>query len=300
VVSVTYRAAEVVAAWVESLEAAWEARTPADGDRLAVLAVDNASPDGTLEMLRSREPFITVIAQATNRGFAFGCNVGLRTAEHGEIVIVINPDVLVSESFFRDLARLDWPPTLAVRGPQVLGRDGDVEQSARTFPTLATGLFGRTSLSARFLPNSRLVRRQLLADPEAGAVDVDWISGACMIAPQERWSEVGMLDERYFMYWEDADWCQRAHRRGLRVRYEPSLIVRHRQGSSSDYRPIATVMAFHRSAWRYHREHAGRGPAHDILAAVGLVGRATVKILLALASLRRGDGGRSPTRSRRS
>jgi len=293
VISVTYRAGDAVIAWVEALQSAWKARG-GDGsaDRLVVVAVDNASPDDTPALLGARAPFVTLLAQATNRGFAAGCNVGLRTAEPEEIVIVMNPDVLVSDDFFLALAELTWPVDVAVRGPQIVGQDEAVEQSARAFPTLATGLFGRTSLLARALPGSAVVRRQLRARPEAGAVDVDWISGACMIAPHDRWVEVGLFDERYFMYWEDADWCHRANDRGLRVRYEPLLAVRHHQGSSSSYRPLATVVAFHRSAWRYHRSHARAGVAQDVVAALGLSLRAMIKLAVTACSRRGGGSGR--------
>jgi N-acetylglucosaminyl-diphospho-decaprenol L-rhamnosyltransferase len=301
VIGVTYRAGAVVAAWVDSLEAAWAARARTDDDRLTVIAVDNASPDDTPLLLRARAPFVTVLAQPHNHGFAAGCNLGLQTAEPGEIVLVMNPDVQLCPDFFVVLAGLDWPPDLAARGPRVLGRDGALEQSARTFPTLATGFFGRTSLLARLLPDSAPVRRQLLARPDDGPAEVDWISGACMVAPYERWTTVGPFDEAYFMYWEDADWCRRAHDRGLGIRYEPSLHVRHRQGSSARYRPVATVIAFHRSAWRYHRRHGRRSVAGDAIAAAGLLLRGTVKVGLTLAGRHRGDdGARSRTRSRRS
>ena len=300
VISVTYRAADAVAAWTASLHAAWEARDGAASDRLKVLAVDNGSPDDTPTRLHAAAPFVTLLAQPSNRGFAAGCNVGLKTAEPGEIVVVMNPDVEVARDFFQILAMLDWPQGLAVRGPCVLDRGGAVEQSARTFPSLTTGLAGRTSVLARLLPDSAPVRRQLLARPDAGPVDVDWISGACMIAPQERWAAVGRFDEGYFMYWEDADWCKRAHNCELRVRYEPSLVVRHHQGSSSSYRPLATIVAFHRSAWHYHRTHAHAGCAHQLVAASGLIGRAAFKLALSLASRSpRDDGGQSRTRSRR-
>jgi len=301
VITVTYRAGEAVATWEGSLRAAWEARLRTDSDHLVVVAVDNASPDDTPAALRARAPFVTLLAQSANRGFAAGCNIGLQTAEPGEIVVVMNPDVQLSEDFFRVLAGLDWPANLAVRGPLILGRDGMIEQSARTFPTLATGVFGRTSLLARLLPHIGPVRRQLLARPDAGSADVDWISGACMVAPFERWAAVGHFDERYFMYWEDADWCRRAHDLQLRVRYEPTLLVRHRQGSSSSYRPLASIVAFHHSAWRYQQRHGRGGAARHAVTAAGLLARAALKIVLALASrCRAGAAGRSRRRTRRS
>jgi len=298
VIGVTYRASGAVLAWISSLQFAWQARGPAGEDRLVVVAVDNDSPDETADVLRARAPFVTLLSQPANVGFAAGCNVGLLTAEPEEIVVVMNPDVRVASNFFDVLAGLDWPSDLAVRGPRVLARDGAVEQSARAFPTIATGLFGRTSFVARIFPNSAPVRRQLLADVDSGPVDVDWISGACMIAPSERWGAVGPFDETYFMYWEDADWCRRAHDRGLRISYEPSLRVHHSQGASSSYRPLATIVFFHRSAWRYHRTHAQSGLVRDIVVVAGLIGRTGLKVALSLVRFRRDDVERSRMQNR--
>ena len=158
---------------------------------------------------------------------------------------------------------------VAAVGPLVVGADGEVEQSARRFPTMRTGLFGRTSLAARVLPEA--ARDQLLARPEQGPTDVDWVSGACLVIDGGALAHVGPLDEGYFMYWEDADWCRRAAGLGLRIQYRPELVVHHAQGSSSSARPFMTTIAFHRSAFRYYARHVARSRSGRAVAAIGQV-----------------------------
>jgi GT2 family glycosyltransferase len=291
VVTVTFRSTGSVGQWADALERSWRAFDHVGEHRLIVVAVDNGSADGTVELLRSKAGFVTTLALSSNLGFAAGCNRGLATAEPDELLVIINPDVIVAESFFTALARLDWPDDLAARGPRVIGADGLLEQSARGSPTVATGLFGRTSFLARRLPANRWVRRELRATSDAEVRDVDWISGACMVIPASRWAQVGPFDEGYFMYWEDADWCHRARGAGLRVSYEAGLVVHHHQGSSSASRPFASIVAFHRSAWRYQRRHGSGGPAMLAVAAVGLAARAIAKLIA--TAVRRLKGGPS-------
>jgi GT2 family glycosyltransferase len=99
-----------------------------------------------------------------------------------------------------------------------------------------------------------------------------------MVIPAAHWLTVGPFDEGYFMYWEDADWCHRAHRIGLRVQFSPELLVEHHQGSSSAYRPLASIVAFHRSAWRYQRRQGSGGRPMLAAAAAGLTARAGAKV----------------------
>jgi hypothetical protein len=99
-----------------------------------------------------------------------------------------------------------------------------------------------------------------------------------MIVPSERFESVGPLDAGYFMYWEDADWCRRARAKGFSVLYDATLVVTHRQGSSSRYRSAATIIAFHRSALRYWRKHVARSPVSSAAAAAALGARCLLKL----------------------
>ncbi len=277
IVTVTYRGGNTPLAWAASLQAAVTAA--GEAVHVQAVAVDNASGDGTPERLQAAAPWVEVGAHPSNRGFAAGCNAGIARLDRPEVIVLINPDVRVSETFLRTLAALQWPAGLGARGPLVWGADGEVEQSARGFPQASTALFGRTSLLARLMPRSGAATRELRAVPERGTARVDWVSGACLIMTRAALERVGGLDEGYFMYWEDADWCRRAADLGLHVEYEPSLEVRHDQGSSSSSRRVATEIAFHRSALRYWRRHVAQSAASTGLAAVALAARCALKLL---------------------
>jgi GT2 family glycosyltransferase len=255
------------------------------GIELAAVIVDNASGDGTAQRVRDHASWAELVELPRNRGFAAACNVGIGHMPDADLIVLLNPDVEVPPDFFVHLAELEWPADVAARGPVIVNGRGELEQSARGFPGARTGFLGRTSLLARVHPRSRLLQRDLLSDPASGARPVDWVSGACLIAPAEMFRLVGLLDEGYFMYWEDADWCHRAHARGYTVIYDPALSVTHCQGSSSRNRWVATTIAFHRSALRYWRMNVAKSPASTIAAAAALSIRCVIK--LAAAATRR-------------
>jgi N-acetylglucosaminyl-diphospho-decaprenol L-rhamnosyltransferase len=295
VVMVTFRARDTV---IEALNALARANEELrDADQTLAVVVDNASGDDTATRVRQQFPWVELIESPENVGFAAGCNIGIRRAQRADLVALLNPDVEVRADFLRTLAALEWPADLAARGPMIFDEQGKIEQSARGFPRASTALFGRTSLLARARPASPLLRRDLLADPDAGAREVDWVSGACLIAPAERFHSIGLLDEGYFMYWEDADWCRRASTMGYRIVYDPVLLVTHYQGSSSRYRPATVTIAFHRSALRYWRKHVARSFASTAFAALALSARCALKLIALTfrrAASRAASGGRRP------
>jgi GT2 family glycosyltransferase len=276
---VVFRGGDSALRALEALGRARDRAAPAVA--LQAVVVDNASGDGTCERVRRAAPWAEVLELPRNRGFAAGSNAAIARLDGADVVVLLNPDVDVRDDFLERLAALDWPRRLAARGPAVFDERGGIEQSARGFPRVRTGVLGRTSLLARLRPGSRMLRPELRADAGGGARPVDWVSGACLIAPATRLAEVGPLDEGYFMYWEDADWCFRARELGLEVQYEPSLVVTHRQGTSSRERPFATTVAFHRSALRYWRLHVARSRVSVAAAGVAL----GLRCLMRLAGL---------------
>jgi N-acetylglucosaminyl-diphospho-decaprenol L-rhamnosyltransferase len=274
---VTFRGGDAVA---HALDALARARDQLDAETgVDVVVVDNASADDTVDRVRRHAPWAHLIELPRNLGFAAGCNIGLGRLQHADLIMLLNPDVEVRTDFLVRLMRAEWPAELAARGPAVLDERGQLEQSARGFPRVRTGLLGRSSWLARVRPTSRMLRHDLVADSNAGARIVDWVSGACLIAPAERFRSVGPLDEGYFMYWEDADWCLRAHKRGYSVMYEPELVVTHHQGSSSADRWVGATIAFHRSALRYWRVNVARSPMSVAAAAAALTIRCAVKLI---------------------
>lgn len=249
-----------------------------------VVAVDNASSDGTVSSLAGLER-TTVIANDVNAGFGAAVNQAA-AASQAPLLWILNPDCVVHPGAFAALAAtLDADGGCAIAAPQLLNADGTVQASARGNPTAWTGLFGRHSLLSRLLPRSPQARRNLPAqDLVASGVEsapVDWVMGAAMLVRRDRFEAVGGFDRRYFLYWEDADLCRRLWARGWSTRYVPAARVTHAGGESAASNPAFAIRAFHRSAYRYYATHVVPSPWHPMrwLAWAALTARAYWRIV---------------------
>jgi GT2 family glycosyltransferase len=223
------------------------------------VVVDNASSDGSATIANAFAPRVRLLCNRENVGFGRAVNQGVR-ASSAPAVLVMNPDCRLTGGALAELQReLDGHPDCAVVGPRVLDPDGSVQGSVRGDPDMLTGLFGRTSPLRRWFPSlsvsARNVRPDVVLAPGARSVVADWVSGACMVIRREAFMSVGGFDERYFLYWEDADLCRRLRARGYHVRYVPGAAVVHRVGQSSRTARAESIRAFHASAYRYYATH---------------------------------------------
>jgi len=136
--------------------------------------------------------------------------------------------------------------------------DGAIQGSARAFPNPLTALFGRKSILSKIFPNNPITRENILTARSDGVtpMEVDWVSGACMLVRREAVNHVGPLDDKFFMYWEDADWCRRMWRKGWKVVYFPRSSVMHYVGVSSETNIFRSVLEFHKSIYRLFNKHA--------------------------------------------
>lgn len=212
---------------------------------------DNGSDDDVKRII-TFFPEVVLTQNATNLGFAKAVNKAIRKGLASYIVI-LNPDTVMLDGFFDSvISYMETNPDVGVLGPKILNGDGTVQGSARRFPTALTGIFGRNSLLTRFFPNNPFTRANVLTSRSDGRnpMEVDWVSGACMVARRKAVEEVGLLDERFFMYWEDADWCRRMREKGWKVVYFPSALVVHYVGVSSDRLLIRSIFEFHKSSYR--------------------------------------------------
>ena len=242
---------------------------------LEVIVVDNDRQDPPqlpppTRLIRNREN--VGLARAWNRGIA---------ASTGELIVLINPDAIVRNDFF-ELVEVFFAdcPSVGVAGPKILDGDGTLQLSARKEINLLSGLFGRTSLLTRLFPKSSLVKNQFAAVTELSRpTRVDWVSGACMVLRRRVVEEIGPVDERYFMYFEDADLCRVAREAGWSVYYLPHVEVVHHTGASTRSKPRA-IWRLHKSAFLYHRKHGAHGPLnlYSALILLGLSGRALAKL----------------------
>ncbi len=222
---------------------------------------------------------VRLIRNPENVGFARACNQGM-IASDGEYVVLINNDALVERDFFEDLRKFfEENPTAGVTGTKIVDAEGNLELSARKELSFVSGLLGRTSLLTRLLGKNPLVRRLFpAAQKPSGPTTVDWVSGACMTLRRRTLEEIGIFDERFFMYFEDADLCRRAREAGWLVYYLPQVEVLHHSGASTHKRRY--IWSLHKSAFLYHRKHGPYGPLqiYSLLVLLGLCLRALVRL----------------------
>jgi N-acetylglucosaminyl-diphospho-decaprenol L-rhamnosyltransferase len=221
-----------------------------------IIVVDNASSDGSAEMVRTEFPFVRLILNETNRGYTGGNNDGIAAAA-GRYVLILNPDTQVMGNVLATMiAYADAHPKVGVLGPQLLNPDGSVQSSRRRFPTLATAVFESTWLQS-LAPHSVLSRYKVLDRADDETQEVDWMVGACLLVRREVIHQVGGLDEVFFMYSEELDWCRRIQQAGWKIVYLPTAQVVHHIGKSSDQVVAQRHIYFQASKVRYFRKHHG-------------------------------------------
>jgi GT2 family glycosyltransferase len=230
------------------------------GQSWEAVVVDNASDDSSGAVVSKFAPQARLVRNQQNVGFARGVNQGL-AATSGPLVLIMNPDCrLVPGALSMLRQELEQSPSCAIAGPRILNPDGTVQGSARGDPDMFTGLFGRTTVLRRVLPGLAVSRRNVVSHGVA-SVSVDWLSGACILARRDALRLVNGFDERYFLYWEDADLCRRLRAKGYSVRYVPSATAIHRVGHSSRSVRTFAIRAFHESAYLYYATHVAAAPS---------------------------------------
>jgi GT2 family glycosyltransferase len=219
-----------------------------------VIVVDNGSGDDTAGVLVRDFPSVKLIRSETNLGFAHACNLAAKQAQ-GAFLLLLNsdarpqPDALASA--------IEWMRThsdCAVVGAQLLNPDGSRQNSIANFPTLATELLNKPLLR-RLFPG-RFPGKE---HPFAGPVDVETVMGAFMLIRREVWDKLGGLDERFFFFFEETDFCLQVYRAGLRVMHLPDIRVWHDQGQTAKQISAAARIEYWRSRYAYFRKHRGGG-----------------------------------------
>ncbi|MGD1994296.1 MAG: glycosyltransferase family 2 protein [Anaerolineae bacterium] len=239
----------------QSISSVLSAPEPEGG--LELIVVDNGSSDGSVEMVRATFPQVNLIANQENRGFPAANNQGIDVAR-GRYVFLLNPDTeVVGDALRTMVAFADAHPDVGVVGPQLLNPDGTVQSSRRRFPTLATAFFESTWLES-LAPRRLLDRYRVLDHPDDAILDVDWVDGAALMARREAIEQVGPLDEGFFMYSEELDWCRRFREAGWHVIHLPTAQIVHHRGKSSEQVVTARHIHFQTSKVRYfHKHHSG-------------------------------------------
>jgi GT2 family glycosyltransferase len=236
------------------------------GLSIETCVIDNASSDDSVDIATGR-PGVRVVANGANRGFAAGVNQGIASTS-GRYVLWLNPDaVFVSDGLRALVAYLDAHPSVGIIGPRILDPDGGRQRSARAFPSYDWAVAHRHSLLTRLFPNNPYSRRYLLGDLDLSVPQaVDWVSGAALLHRRELVERIGGLDEAFFMYCEDVDFCLRARQAGWTTAYHPAFEVQHEVAGSTRSQPRAMLVERHRSLWRYYSKHFHRHPLVDSVA----------------------------------
>lgn len=251
----------------------------AQGLSLETWVVDNASSDGSQEMVLQRFPQVRLLENAGNVGFGRANNQALQQAQ-GETLLLLNSDAFLLPGALPLLyQRLSQHPEAGLTAPQLLYEDGSLQRSCYAFPTLTTELW-QTLYLDRVFARSRVFGRYLMTYWDMqDAREVDVVMGACLLLRREALQQVGFFDEQFFMYSEEVDLCYRLHRAGWKARYEPEAQAVHVWGGSSRRVKTETLLRLYRSRVQFFRKHYGGLTA-------GLY-----KGVLALNGLTRGLGG---------
>ena len=275
VVIVSYRCEQLLRECLRSLF-----ENPPAGE-LTVRVVDNASGDGTAEMVRREFPRVELTENRTNVGFGRANNPALA---HGRApyALVLNPDTRLTPGALDALiAVIESHPEVAIAGPRLEREDGSFDHaSRRAFPTPLSALGHFTGLGRRQGASGALAAYRA---PEVESGPVDAVNGAFMLIRREALEREGGFDTRYWMYMEDLDLCYRYAEAGWTTWFEPSVTVVHtKAGTSGEHRSLRLNRAFHYGMFRFYRDHyaPGRGPLLNLAVYAGIA----VKFAVAVAS----------------
>ena len=286
-------ARELTRACLESLR-----EHPLRSAPMSVHVVDNASSDGTAEMITADFDEVTLRRMSWNSGFCIANNVALRDTD-APYALLLNPDTVVSEGALDHMVELmERRREIGIAGCRLVQLDGTFDHAAkRAFPT-PLGALAHFAGLGRGGSNGRLAqyRAPEIGEHDAGAVDA--VNGAFMLVRRSAMDEVGLLDEAYWTYMEDLDWCYRFKQHGWTVYYEGGVTIVHVKGGTSvaaagrraRHRGLRSTWAFHRGMGRFYRKfYAGRRPPLDAAVYVAIIGKfvvAATRSAIARRSLR--------------
>jgi GT2 family glycosyltransferase len=242
-----------------------------------IIVVDNASSDGSAAHLKETFPQISVLESPTNLGFAGANNRGALHSK-ARYLLLLNSDARVPPSALHETVQwLDAHPDVGVLGAQLLNEDGSRQNSIASQPSLATELLNKSLLRLLF-PQSFPGKEHAFSEP----TDVDSVIGAYMVVRGDLWQKLGGLDESYFLFLEETDFCDRARAAGFRVIHHPDIRVWHRQGGSAGHISIRARIEYWNSRYTFFQKHTS--PATQFLLHCGLLVRLTLDTVAQLLS----------------
>jgi GT2 family glycosyltransferase len=237
-----------------------------DGVTFETIVVDNASSDGSADMVAAEFPEVRLIRSDINLGFAAANNRAFEIAL-GRYIVLLNSDAFLRPGALRlSVEHMDANPLVGLAGGRLVGRDGSWQPSARMFPSTLNNLLAMSGLAARY-PKSRLLGRmdRTWANP-LEPCPVDWVPGAYSIIRRSVLDRIGFFDERFYLYYEEVDLCRRVKAANSEVWYWPDIVVEHLGGQSAKTMENSRILkaASQTELWRmragflYFRKHHGK------------------------------------------
>ena len=255
VVIVNYNTRDMLRDCLRSIANGGSRRNP------AIWGVDNASHDRSGAMGRAEFPYVTLIGNPENRGYAYANNLALRRlladSQAPAYSVLLNPDTIVPPDALDTLVdALAARPVTGACGPKLLLADGSLDLACRrAFPTPEVSFYRMTGLSRLFPHHPRFASYNMtFLDPDV-ETEVDAVVGACMLVRTAVIREVGLLDETYFMYGEDLDWAYRIKQYGWQIRYLPQVTIHHYKRAASSQRPMQSIRHFYDAMRIFYRKH---------------------------------------------
>ncbi|MCB2155425.1 glycosyltransferase family 2 protein [bacterium] len=237
---------------------------------IEVLAIDNASEDGTADAIAKQFPWVHLIRNDENLGFAQACNQGLAAAT-GDYLLLLNPDCEANSKALAGMIEfLKKHPRVGAAGCTLLHGDGLPQNSYHREPSWWSYWGTHSLISPLVLRIRKALHVRRLRSRKARPIYVEWLMGACLMVPRPVAEEIGGLDPTYFMYGEDVDWCRRIRDAGYRIAHLPQWRIVHHHGTSSRHSPEFAFRRLYRSLLMYMHKHLHGVPAKALRYAVVL------------------------------
>jgi hypothetical protein len=222
-----------------------------------ITVVDNGSTDGTQEMLKREYPQLDLIANPENMGFTAPMNQALQNSK-GDFLLLLNPDTLIEpQAFNRLIDYMERHPNVGICGPKVLNTDGTLQKPCRRGESRPLAVFSYFLGLSTLFPKSKLFGEYLMSYMDEDEThEVAGVSGSCMMVRRAVINQIGYLDERFFAYQEDADYCFRTRKAGWKIYYVPTARIIHFGGQGgSRVQPYRSIYHWHRSYWLYYQKN---------------------------------------------
>ena len=221
-----------------------------------VWVIDNHSRDTSVQMLKRDFPQVHLIENAENLGFTRANNQAIRQCRT-DYVLLLNPDTLIRDGAIDKMVRfMDEHPDVGVSGCRVLNEDGSLQLACRrSIPSPSAAFFRLTGLSRLFPHSKRMAKYNMTYLDPMQTHEVDAVSGAFLLIRRKTMNRIGLLDETFWIYGEDIDWCIRAKKAGWKVMYHPQAEILHYKGVGCSTNNRKTSYEFYRAMYLFHRKH---------------------------------------------